>query len=156
MVAMECNRKRFGNQGSCVVCSVSKQPESKGTYQQYERCAGASGFRDPSQSEWRRRSRWRLLRPGLQLRHPKFLSADLCSLHSVTHMAAAMLCVCGLLCLGVWEPSWRPAAMTVLCEWSNTPTLWFPQRWAKTVWRPSEAVGLSLGYNWPVQWQFTL
>lgn len=32
-----------------------------------------------------------------------------------------------LLCLGVWEP----AAMTVLSEWSNTPTLWFPQHPAK-------------------------
>lgn len=38
----------------------------------------------------------------------------------------------------VWV-SGSPAAMTVLSEWSNTPTLWFPQHPAKTDWRPSEA-----------------
>lgn len=36
----------------------------------------------------------------------------------------------------VWV-SGSPAAMTVLSEWSNTPTLWFPQHTAKTDWRPS-------------------
>lgn len=55
-----------------------------------------------------------------------------------------------LLCLGVWEP----VAMTVLYEWSNTPTLWFPQH-AKTDWKPWKAVRPSLSYNWPVHEQLS-
>lgn len=38
-----------------------------------------------------------------------------------------------VLCLGAVR---RPAALTVLYEWSNTPTLWFPQHRAKTERRP--------------------
>lgn len=75
---------------------------------------------------------------------------------SSTNTARVMFCVCPSVVFGCLGAVRQPAAMAVLSEWSNTPTLWFPQHWAKTDWRPLEADGPSLSYNWPVQWQFTL
>lgn len=62
--------------------------------------------------------------------------------HSFTHTALVMFCVCPSVVFGCLGAVRQPAAMTVLSEWSNTPTLWFPQHRAKTDWRPSEADGV--------------